>query len=109
MLWLIPAIAAVVAGICAIVGGISVRNANRRLQLGLTRLEANRMLAFDATPVQRTLTRIGDDLGAMGPLLERASTALREIVGGIRELRLREAAMALRVAGVAIRALLALR
>ncbi|MEO6836294.1 MAG: hypothetical protein ABI231_10380 [Candidatus Tumulicola sp.] len=97
------------AAIGVLTGLMAVSKANRRLDAGLKRLHASPLLLLDTNPVAGALSRLGHDVDAAKQLLDRAASALREIADGFRNLRLREAMAALRVAGIAVRALLALR
>jgi hypothetical protein len=104
--WLIPAISGCVAGACAIVGIVAVLGANRSLGVAMARIDASPVLALDPARLQRAFNRIQNDATAGAVLLDRAALALREIGDGFRELRLREAVTAIRLAGVAVRLLI---
>ena len=106
MWWLIPATSGCVAIACAIVGIVAVLGANRRLGVTVTRVQASPVLALDPERLPRALHRIQSDATAGAVLLDRAALALRQIGDGFRELRLREAVTAIRLAGVAVRLLI---
>ena len=106
MLWLIPAICGVVAAVCAIVGATSVMRASRILADHADRLQAAAPLALlESGRFEKATARIARDFDGMNVQLMRARAAVDDIRKGLADLRLREAMMALRVAGAAVRAL----
>ena len=107
--WLIPVACGVASVIFAITGLPAVVRSRRVAQEHAQRLQAAPVAIFDATRLETAVGRINQDVNGLLPLLERASAAMREIRDGLEELRLREAMVALRLAGIAIRALAKLR
>jgi hypothetical protein len=106
VLWLIPAVCAVLATICAIVGATACVRAWHTLQDHADRLQAATPLALlDSGRLDAALMRIGRDVDGVSEQLARMAGAVEEIRAGIAGLRFREAMVALRVAGLALRAL----
>ena len=106
MLWLIPAVCAVLAALCAIAGASAVMRASRILADHAGRLEAAGPPAWlDSGRFERATARIARDFDGMKVQLMRAGAAVDDIRKGLADLRLREAMMAVRVAGAALRAL----
>ena len=109
MLWLIPVICAVLAAACTLAGAAAVVRASRTLADHADRLQAAAPLALlDSGRFETATARIERDFDGMKLQLMRAAAAVEDIRKGLTDLRLREAVMALRVAGAALRALRAL-
>lgn len=108
MLWIVPAAGAAFALIAVVVGAVAVARANRELQPVLGRLRAGAAIA-DPQALQRSLGRLNEDVAQGKALVERTASAVAEIRAGLSALRLREAIVALRLAGLAVRALISLR
>jgi hypothetical protein len=106
--WIIPAAGAAFALIAVAVGAASVARANRALQSALARVRANAAIV-DPEPLSRSVGRLNEDVAGARVLVDRAASAFAEIRAGLSTLRLREAMVALRLAGLAVRALIALR
>ena len=105
LFWLIPVVCGILAAILVVAGAIPVARNRRTLQDHLSRVQAAVPAFFDLARVERAGARITADLAAAQKMLDRAATALREVADGLRELRLREAMIALRVAAIAVRTL----
>jgi hypothetical protein len=106
MFWLIPAVCALVAAGCVVVGMLPVLRARADLQTHADRLQAALpVVLLDPRRLAAAAARIDADVGALRDLVIRLNAAVREIAAAIEELRLREAVMALRVAAAAVRAL----
>lgn len=109
MLWLIPAICGLAAIVCAGLGIVRVLAARRIVGAHAERLRAALPLAVvDLSQLQSSLARIDAAAAAARVDVARAIAAIRAIAEGLQALRLREAVLALRVAGAAIRGLRAL-
>ncbi len=108
MFWLIPAIGAVAGAVCAVFGIVSVMGPSRRLRAAFERVQTNAS-AVETAPASRAFARLGRDVNAAKILLDRANQALSEIRGGLADLRLRDAMVALRLARLAFAALTILR
>ena len=109
MLWLIPAIGGLLAIGCIVAGMIPLLRASRLVKAHAERLNAALPVALvDGARLRSALERL--DESAMGARSEvaRMGFAVRRIADGVGDLRLREAMLALRVAGAALRALRAL-
>lgn len=106
MFWIAPAVGAFVAIVAIVVGVLNVLAANKQLQSGLARVrEAQQRI--DPKAVAPALERLSADADAARALSTRAAAALTELRAGLQTLRMREALVALRVASLAVRALLA--
>ena len=108
MLWLIPAVCAAVAAIAMLVGVIAVLRERREVQAHVRRLQAGVPKHFDAARLTRAVDRIGTDADSARMLLDRAAASVQTIGASLRDLRLREAVIALRLAAAAVRHLTAL-
>jgi uncharacterized protein YoxC len=108
MLWPIPAVCAAVAVICMLVGVVAVLRERREVQAHVRRLQANVPKYFDSGRLTRAVERIGSDAEGARALLDRAAASARTIGASLRDLRLREAIVALRLAAAAVRHLTAL-
>jgi hypothetical protein len=107
--WLIPAGCGAASLILMLAGLPSLVRARREVQEHAQRLRSAPVALFDSVRFETAVERINRDVAGLPPLLDRASAAVREIGAGLGELRLRQALVALRLAGVAIRALAKLR
>ncbi len=109
MTWLIPAICGVLAIGCAVAGILPVIRAKRVLEAHAERLRAALPVAVvDAARLRAALQRLDDGAAAAQAEIARMGGAARRIADGARDLRLREAVLALRLVGAALRALRAL-
>jgi hypothetical protein len=107
--WLIPALCAAIAVACTTVAAVACARAWGALQDHADRLQAATPLALlDSARLEMAVTRIGRDFEGMNAQLARMVMAVNAIRAGIAGLRLREAMAAVRVAGLALRALRAL-
>jgi hypothetical protein len=109
MLWLIPAGCAAVAAIATLVGVVAVLRERREVQARVRRLQANVPKHFDSARFSRAVERVGTDAESAQALLDRAAASVRSIGASLRDLRLREAFVALRLAAAAVRHLTFLR
>ena len=105
-LWIIPVVCAVVALICMGAGAIALLRAQRTLRTHAELLQAaGSSVLFDSGRLEAALSRMGSDAEALQAELARAGAALRVIADAARDVRLREALTALRVAAISLRAL----
>lgn len=103
--WVIPAASGLAALICVGIGAVAVMREQRTLQAHTDALRAAGPTIADPEALENALSRIERSAEAMQTEIARAGAALRAIGEAARELRLREAMTALRVAGTALRAL----
>ena len=108
MFWIIPAAGAALALVAVVVGAVAVARASRDLQSAAVRVRANAAI-LDPEPLRRSIGRLNEDVAEARVLIERGASAVAEIRAGLSALRLREAIVALRLAGLAVRALIAFR
>jgi hypothetical protein len=106
MFWIAPAAGAFLALVAIAAGAIAVVRANKQLQTGLARVRATQQ-RIDPKAMQPALERLSADADAARGLQVRAAAAVADIRAGLRTLRMRRAVVALRVASLAVRALLA--
>jgi hypothetical protein len=107
--WLIPAISGLLAVGCAVAGILPVLRAKRVLEAHAERLSAALPVAVvDGARLRAALQRLDDSAAAAQAEFARMGGAARRIADGARDLRLREAVLALRLAGAALRAFRAL-
>lgn len=106
--WVIPAACGLAALICIAIGAVAVARERRTLQAHTEALRAASPTIVDSARLDAALSRIGSSAEAMQAEIARAGAALRAINDAVRELRLREAMTALRLAGTALGALRAL-
>ncbi len=106
MLWLIPAVCGVVALGCVIAGIVPTLRAKHAVEAHAERLQAALPVAVvDAARLRAALDRLDATSAAARFETARIGIAVRRIAQGANDLRLREAVLALRVAGAALRAL----
>jgi hypothetical protein len=106
VLWLIPAICGLLAVGCVVAGVVPVLRANRIVNAHFERLSAALPVAVvDGARLQAALGRVTESSTAAQTQVARISFAVGRIADGVRDLRLREAMLSLRVAGAALRAL----
>jgi hypothetical protein len=103
--WLIPAGCGVASLILMLAGLPSLVRGRHAVVEHAQRLRSAPVALFDSARLETALERVKRDVAELPPLVDRASAAVREIGAGMGELRLRQALVALRLAGVAIRAL----
>jgi hypothetical protein len=109
VLWLIPAVCGLLAIGCIVAGTLRVLRAKRVVKAHAERLNAAIPVAvLDETRLRAALGRLDESAVAAQTQVARMGFAVRRIAAGLSDLRLREAMLALRVAGAALRALRAL-
>ena len=109
MFWLIPAVCAFVAIGCIVAGVIPLLRAKRSVEAHAERLQAALPVAvIDGARLHAAFERLDASSAAAKSETARIGSALRRIADAADDLRMREAVLALRLAGAALRALRAL-
>lgn len=106
MFWLIPAICGLIAIVCAVAGIAPALRAQRAVRAHAERLQAALPVAVvDGERLRSAFDRLDESASSGRMQIARIAGAVAGIADGVRDLRLREAMLALRVAGAALRAL----
>ncbi len=106
MLWLIPAVCSLAALGCFVAGVVPMLRAKHALVAHTERLQAALPVAVvDGARLRAVLGRLDATSAATQAETARIGAAVRRIAESASDLRLREAMLALRVAGAALRSL----
>ena len=106
MLWVIPVACGVIAVVCIVAGAVPLLRERKAVSEHAGRLQAALPLAVvDPVRLDTALARLNRSIEEIRAELDRLAAAATAIAKAARELRLREAVLAMRVAGAALRAL----
>ncbi len=106
MLWLIPAVCSLAALGCIVAGILPLLRAKHTLDAHTERLQAALPVAVvDGARLRAALARLDATSAAAQAETARIGAAVRRIAESASDLRLREAVLALRLAGAALRTL----
>ena len=106
MFWLVPVACGVLAVACVLFGAGALLRERNALTDHVGRLQSALPLALiDTARLNAAVARLGRSVESIRVELERLAAAMTAIAKAARDLRLREAVLAIRVAGAALRAL----